>query len=215
MCIAAAVIAGAVIGAAGSAIAGSEAKSGVENAANTAAAEQQSALTQEAALSKPYRDLGTGAISQLQALTGTGPGGPNAAAQQATLANTPGYQFTKSQGITSVENAASAMGLTLSGNTLQGIDEFTTGLADQTYQNTVGNLEWQVGQGQAAAAGQAANVQAGATNLGNIALGEGTNLANINMNEILGISKSLGGAGTNYLTLNALLNKDPSAAGPG
>ena len=52
---------------------------------------------------------------------------------QAGLEQTPGYQFTLSQGLKSTQNAAAARGLGVSGAALKGADTFATGLANQTY----------------------------------------------------------------------------------
>jgi len=49
------------------------------------------------------------------------------------LDQTPGYQFTLQQGMRGVNNSASARGLGLSGAQLKGISDYTTGLADNTY----------------------------------------------------------------------------------
>lgn len=212
MCIAAAIVGGALIGAVGVGIAGSEAAGATTSAANTAAGVQEQALSQEATLSAPYRALGQSAIPQLQTLLGL-TGGPGGAAKEETaLASTPGYQFAKTQGLEGVTNSAAAGGMLKSGNTLQALDQFGTGLADQTYQQAVGNLQNTVATGQAAAAGQAQNVQTGATNLGNIAIGQGNNLANIDANTIAGLTSSIGGAGNQYVeynTLQNLLNQSP------
>jgi hypothetical protein len=59
---------------------------------------------------------------------------------QAALEQTPGYQFTKTQGLKAVQNSAAARGLGVSGAALKGAATFATGLADQTYQ-TQFNLE--------------------------------------------------------------------------
>lgn len=222
MCIAAALVGAAVVGAAGSAIAGSEAAGATTSAANTAAGVQEQALGQEASLSAPYRALGSAAIPQLEALLGLTKGG--AAGAQATLAATPGYQFAKTQGLEGVTNSMAASGLLDSGNTLEALDKFGTGLADQTYQQQVGNLEQTVAMGQGAAAGQATNVQTGASNIGNIAIGQGNNLASIEANTTAGITGALGAGMNNaveYNTLQNLLNPNAmqgwqvSAAGAG
>lgn len=208
MCIALAIAGAAIVGAAGSAIAGSEAASATTSAANTAAAEQQSALTQQETLAAPYTAFGKSAIPQLQTLlglTGGVPGGtPNTAAAETALAGTPGYQFTLNQGLDATKNAASASGMLLSGNTLQALDKYGSGLADQTYQQTVGNLENAVNTGQAAAAGQAANVGNAATNMGNIAVNQGNTLAGIDANTIAGIENAGSGGVNNYIMNNTL-----------
>lgn len=54
---------------------------------------------------------------------------------QAALERTPGYQFTRDQGLKSVQNSAAARGLGSSGAALKGAANFATGLADNTWQN--------------------------------------------------------------------------------
>ncbi|MFC4275570.1 hypothetical protein [Achromobacter aloeverae] len=49
------------------------------------------------------------------------------------LENTPGYQFTLQQGLKSLNNQNSAMGLGLSGAQQKGLLSYATGLADNTY----------------------------------------------------------------------------------
>lgn len=252
MCVVGAIIGAAVIGAAGTAIAGSDAASATQDATNASINQQQSALNQESALSAPYRNLGQSAIPTLQGLLGIGapatpaagaappngydpssgfqlgpngsitpliPGGGTMTGQQgmspsgqptgpadptAALRETPGYRFTLNEGLNATKNAASASGMLLSGNTLRGLDQFSTGLADQTYQQTVGNLENVAGIGQAAAAGQAANIGNSANNISNALINQGTNIANIDANTIAGITKAVGGGVNDYITYNTL-----------
>jgi len=52
---------------------------------------------------------------------------------EATLRQTPGYQFALSQGLKSVQNGAAARGLGSSGAAMKGAANYATGLADQTY----------------------------------------------------------------------------------
>jgi hypothetical protein len=128
---------------------------------------------------------------------------------QQTLAATPGYQFTLAQGLQGVNNSAAARGMLKSGNTLQALTQYASGLADNTYQQAVQNTQNAVGLGQAAAAGQAAQIGQAGTNLGNIAIGQGENMANIDMNTVAGLS-SLAGNAMNYgimqKTIDALNN---------
>jgi hypothetical protein len=53
--------------------------------------------------------------------------------EQAALEATPGYQFTKQQGLQAVQNGAAARGLGVSGAALKGAAAYATGLADTTY----------------------------------------------------------------------------------
>lgn len=212
---AAAIAGAAVVGAGATIWAGNKASAATSGAANTAARVQEEALAQQEKLSAPYRALGESAIPTLQKLLGIGPGGPGDMTK--TLQNMPGYQFAKSQGIDSTKAAAGSMGLALSGNTLQGIDKFSTGLADQTYQSEVANLMGIAGIGQAAAAGQAANVGNAATNRSNIAIGQGANQAGIASNQAASLAGIAGNALGNYQTSQFLekLNPNSSVASTG
>ena len=207
--VAAAIVGAGVVSAAGSAIAGGEAAGATKAAANTAAGVQEQALTQEATMAAPYTGLGKAAMPNYERLLGITPSGgtANPASIEAALAQTPGYQFTKQQGEQGIVNQASASG-GISGNTLTALDTYNTGLADSTYQTALENALQPVQLGQGAAAGQAANIQTGATNIGNIATGEGNNLANIDIGTAAGISNAIGNAGNQYVenqTIGALL----------
>ena len=194
----------AVVGAAATVYGATQAGNATRDASNAAITQQQQALQQQATLSQPYRDLGTGAMDQYKDLLGIGKMGT--AGIEATLQQTPGYQFAKSQGIDATKAGAASMGLALSGNTLEGIDKFSTGLADQTYNERVAQALQPVQIGQAAAAGQAANVGTAATNIGNTLINQGNTQAGIDANAAAGLSKLAGGAASQYATLNTLQN---------
>lgn len=85
----------------------------------------------------PFRTGGAGAFnaltSRLPQLTSP------ITMTQADLEATPGYQFTRDQGLKSVQSAAAARGLGMSGAALKGAARFATGLADNTYQNRFAN----------------------------------------------------------------------------
>lgn len=96
---------------------------------------------------------------------------------EANLITTPGYQWNLSQGLKSVQSAAAARGLGLSGAALKGAATYATGLADSTFntqannfytgqQNALNALSSQAGLGENAAAGQ-----------GNIGASTGANIA--------------------------------------
>lgn len=57
------------------------------------------------------------------------------------LAQTPGYQFTLNQGLKAVTNSNTALGLGLSGAQLKGISDYTTGDADNTYNQQYANYQ--------------------------------------------------------------------------
>jgi len=199
--VAAAVIGGAVVGAAGSAVAGSEAAGATKSATNAAITEQNAALEQQATLAAPYTGVGQAAIPQYENLLGIGPQG--ASGIQGALAQTPGYQFALSQGEQGIENAASAQG-GISGNTLEALNRYNTGLASETYQQNVGDIQGAVGLGQAAAAGQASNIGTAASNISGLVSGQGQTMAGIDANTIAGITGAIGNASNNAVTLQAL-----------
>lgn len=193
--VAAAIVGAAAVGAVATTSAAGSAANSTQNATNAAITEQNQALAQQAELSKPYRDLGSSAIPQLESLLGLNGQDPTAA-----LRKTPGYQFTLNEGLDATKAQASAMGLGLSGNTLEALDRYSTGLADQTYQQSVDNARNATGLGQAAAAGQAANVGTAAGNISSALINQGNTLAGISVNEAAGLNKILGGAVDNLST---------------
>ena len=60
--------------------------------------------------------------------------------QQAALEKTPGYQFTRDQGLRAVQNAAAAKGRGVSGSALAGAADYATGLADTTFNTQFKNM---------------------------------------------------------------------------
>jgi hypothetical protein len=85
----------------------------------------------------PYMDLGKQGAnalgSRLEDLT------KPVTMDEATLQQTPGYQWNLNQGLKSVQNSAAARGLGTSGAALKGAATFASGLADSTYQNQFTN----------------------------------------------------------------------------
>ena len=112
---------------------------------------------------------------------------------QKMLESLPGYQFAKTEGLDATKASAASMGLALSGNTLEGLDRFSTGLADQTYGEQVNRLTAIAQLGESAASGQAVSVGNNASNLSNIAMDRGSSLASIYANEGAGIASAIGG----------------------
>jgi len=203
--VAGAIAGAAVVGAAGSIIAGNEAASATRDASNAAIAQQQAALAQQKELAAPYTGLGQQAMGAYENLLGIGKDGKvDPALAQQTLRNMPGYQFQQEQGQQQTLAAAGAMGMGLSGNTLAALSRYNQGLADSTYQQELQNLLQPVQIGQAAAAGQAANVGNAAANMGNIYTQQGQNQANIAIGQMSGITGAIGNAVNQYTTMNTL-----------
>jgi len=201
--VAAAIIGAGVVGAVGSGVAGSMSASATKDATNASISEQQWALEQQQAQEAPYTAVGGAAIPKLEQLLGINKGGSPAQIQQ-TLSQLPGYQFQLNQGLQATKNAASASGMALSGNTLQALDQFSTGLADSSYQQQLQDVESAVGIGQAAASNQSANIGQAATNISNAQIAQGQTTAAIDANTIAGISNAGTNAANQYITQNTL-----------
>lgn len=129
--VAVAVIGSAVVGGAVSAYSANRAASAQTRAADKAAGIAQDQYERTRADLAPYRDAGGRATTELEQRL------PHLTSPieltQEWLENTPGYQFTRTQGLKSVQNSAAARGLGVSGAALKGAATFATGLADQTY----------------------------------------------------------------------------------
>lgn len=67
----------------------------------------------------------------------------------AIINNQPGFQFQQQQGISGLENAASAKGLLRSGNLLRDLGTFNQNLSQTYYQNYISNLANEANMGQA------------------------------------------------------------------
>lgn len=111
---------------------------GVANrAASNAATVQQNALDKTTANYNPYLQAGAEGANMLTAQL------PSLAApvtmDEATLQNTPGYQWNLQQGLKAAQGSAAARGLGSSGAAIKGAEQYATGLADSTYQNQFQN----------------------------------------------------------------------------
>jgi len=127
------------------------------SAANTASADQMSMYNQTRASLSPFISGGGGTFgglnmlapqmtgnlgagnNALASLLGFGPAG--SAGELAALQNTPGYQFTQQQGNQALDRTAAAKGLLLSGGQLKDAMAYNQGLAQQTYGNTVNQMQ--------------------------------------------------------------------------
>jgi len=77
----------------------------------------------------------------------------------------PGYQFELQQGLGALQNSAASRGQALSGNTIQGVEQFGQGLASTQFQQYMQQLAGLANMGQASASGvanQGANLLSGA-----------------------------------------------------
>lgn len=163
-----------------------------------AQAQEQGYQRAQQALS-PYSTAGSNAINMLMGYlqgdaaqkAGIGGGGANLMSTfqptQAQLEQTPGYQFTLSQGTKAAQNAAAARGLGSSGGAIQSGVDYATGLASTTFQQQLENYLKQNQQafnmlyspsqlGGQAAQGIAGAATGAAANIGNALTGAGSAL---------------------------------------
>ena len=226
----AAIAGAAVVGAGASLIGSSKASKAAKDAAkeqtkatNAAIAAEQKALERQIGLQEPFRQVGVNALAQY----------PGAAAPSyqpfgmAQFQADPGYQFRMSEGLKALERSAASRGILSSGQTLKDITRFGQDTASQEYQNafarymleterkrreTLDPLEYQIGLGQAAASGQAANIgtTAGSTSnlmqaLGNINAQRAVTQGNIATGTIGAIGNLAGQAAQGYADYQANL----------
>lgn len=205
MWVATAIIGAGVVGA-GASIYGANKAADAQGKATQLAADTQMGMynTTRADL-EPYRAIGQDASAklteQLPYLTS-----PINLTQE-WLESTPGYQFTKAQGLKATQNAAAARGLGVSGAALKGAATFATGLADNTYKtqfdieninrgNAYTRLKQLVDTGNAAAAGTGAAGTAAAAGASNAIISGGNAqaaAANATGAAINGFANNVGG----------------------
>jgi hypothetical protein len=182
--VAAALIGSAVVGAAGSAFAGSEQASGAKKGVNA----QLSMYNQTRSDLAPYMNTGSQAFGQLGNLLGLN-GPMNSASMLSQLQNYPGYQFAVQQGQQGLDRTAASRGLLLSGGQLKDTINYNQGMADQLYGTYAGQLSGAAGLGENAAA-QTGNA-ATATGQG-VASGY-QNAGTANASGIAGATNNIGG----------------------
>lgn len=163
----------------------------VEQAASTGAEAQRYAadlqkqmFERQVELQEPWRQAGVSALNQLIPLSQQyQPFG-----MQQFQAE-PGYGFRLSEGMKALERGAAARGGLLSGATLKGIQRYGQDLASQEYQNAfnryqserqarLGPLQSLAGVGQTATQALGGATSQYGTNVGNLAMTGGANLAN-------------------------------------
>ena len=169
---------------------------------------------------QPYQAAGTGAVNQLAAQQPYLTHQFDATDLQKGLA--PNYDFMLQQGQMANQRAANVGGGALSGNTLQGLQNYTQNYAGNAYQNAFNNYQNQRNNiynslSGIANIGQTANT--GATtagqNYGTGTVGLNTGLAGVQAAGLLGQAQA-GASGAsglgNSVLLSSLLGQNPSAA---
>jgi hypothetical protein len=216
--ITAAVIGGTAIlgGAYMSSRAASSAAQTQADAAARAGDQQAYALERQLEVSEPYRVAGTEAVNQLSAMTK--PGGEfYAPFSQTDFTQDPGYAFRLKEGMKGLNASAAARGGLISGNALRAATAYGQEMGSQEYTNAFNRyyterankmdpLKFLSGQGQAAAAGQAANIGAGATSNAALITGAGNAQAAGQIGSANAYANAIGQGVSMYQT-NQLLNR--------
>jgi hypothetical protein len=199
-------IGGAAVLGAGASLAGSSMQSSAAtDAANSANAIQQQEWNQTQANAAPYLAAGTGALNTITSdqANQTGFAAPWNPSQ---VSSTPGYQFTLDQGNQAIQRSAAAQGGLLSGAAAKAMDTYTTGLADQTYNQQYNNYLAGSQQAYNQLAGVAGIGQSTATNLANTGASTANSMANTTAAGITGSANATAAGmvgATNSLTSGA------------
>ena len=211
------------------------------NAANNASQLTANMFNIQNQQQQPYRTAGYGALNTINSLmpgnyvqydangnpTGAGTGTGyltnqfNASDLNAQLA--PGYAFQLQQGQQANLNAANALGGRVGGNTLQGLQNYTQGLAQTSYQNAFNNYQFQRQNIYNSLASIAGIGQTSQQQTGNLAQNAATTQAQLGVGGAAaqaagqtGVASALTGGATgvaNNLLLASLLGQNQSAAG--
>jgi hypothetical protein len=186
----------AAIGSAAAGIFGAnKAADSQKKASKKAAKLQKEALAQQLALTKPYVEAGKNALAEYQKMA------PYENFGMKQFEADPGYNFRMAEGLKGLERSAAARGLLQSGGTLKGIQQYGQNLASSEYENAFSRYlsqrearldpyRYLSSQGQAAAAGQAANVGSTGAALAEIAAQRG----NVNAAQAAGTAGAIGNA---------------------
>jgi hypothetical protein len=187
------------------------------DAARYAADAQGRATEQQVALSEPYRVAGATALNQLSTMSQ--PGGKLTEEFNPATASTmdPGYAFRLKEGMKALNASAAARGGLISGNALRAATGYGQEMGSQEYTNAFNRyqinranlldpLKFLSGQGQAAAAGQAANIGAGATNTANLMTGAANAQAAGQIGSANAYTNAIG-QGISQYNYNNLLNR--------
>lgn len=209
----AAIIGAGVVGAGASIYSANKAASAQKQATNNAINAQEGFFNTTQQNLQPFIQTGEAAGNKISSLEGLGPGGPSNI--QATLNTLPGYQFANTQGLKSTQNSATARGLGVSGAAQKGAAAYSTGLANEYYNNLLTGLQNTQTTGANAAAGLGTAATQTGSNIGSNLTGLGQAQAGAAIAQGNAVS-NLGTTGvTNALLVPAVLQnlQNPQNAG--
>ena len=186
---AAASVAGGLMGANASRSAASQ----QADSAQRASEQQAAQYAQQRADLQPWAQSGQSANNKMSALMGMNGEDPTA-----QLHATPGYQFRMQEGMNGVQNSAAARGGLLSGGTLKAIQKYGQDFASNEYQNQFNRLNSMSSAGQNAAAGQGNAAQAFGAGQAQNTMGAGNAMAAGTVGGANAMSQGIGGAINGY-----------------
>jgi len=158
-------------------------------------AQQTLAANYMQGLAPVQQNIGTAQTGTNQLLNMLGLGPQGAAGAQSALAQTPGYQFALDQGTQNVLRNQAATGQLASGATNVDLTNYAQGLANQTYQNAVNNLQPFLGYGTTNAANALQGYGQLGQGLSNIFGQAGTGLAGLLTGQANALTPILTGQG--------------------
>ena len=185
---------------AGTAIAGAVGQSGdVSSGQSAANAAQTGAYDSYAANEQPYITSGQSALGSLGNVLGL-----NGADATSAFQGTPGFQFAEQQGLSAVDNGAASTGTLRTGNTVRAEENFATGLADQNYNQYVGQLSSLASLGQSATSALGGAGVATGAGIASTATSDATAQSNILANTTKSVGGAVSGLAGNQSVQNAL-----------
>lgn len=173
-------------------------------AENNATAAQQGIYAQNQQNLQPFIQTGTNASNEVSQLEGLN-GGTSSTIQN-TLQNLPGYQFSNTQGLKAVQNAASERGLATSGAALKGASNFATGNANTYYNNLLTGVQNTANMGANAAGGLASVGATTGQGIAGTTVGAGNALAQGITGSANAVSGGLNGLGSAVYSNEILQN---------
>jgi hypothetical protein len=193
----------------------------VADAINNATKTQEQNYQTGLGLLSPYITGGDTALGYQLGALGL-PGGVSKSDALNAFRDSPGYQWALGQGLNGVQTSAAANGSLFSGGTLKDLNNYASGMADQTFNNWLGNVGNIAGSGRSAA-GSAVDLGSNtANNLSSLALANGSNAVsggntlsgalNSGLSSLTDLMKLLGG-GTGTGTSSYTNNNNPAGLG--
>ena len=185
---------------AGTAIAGAVSQGGdVSSGQAASTAAQTQAYNQYSANEAPYISSGQSAVSGLGSALGL-----NGADSTTAFQGSPGFQFALNQGLSAVDDGAASTGTLRTGNTVRAEENFATGLADQNYNQYVGQLSSLASLGQSATSALGGAGVATGAGIASTDTSAATAQANLAGNTTKSVGNAISGLAGNQSVQNAL-----------